>query len=406
MGDSLSYAWREIRRRKSRTMANSSGYLLAVIIMIVLVTAIQMARDTASSVLTDIGAHTIGFIPRCAADGCPAGALDPSHEGFVVNGAPSDLISPAMVEMINQSPYVKEASPYMMFRVRATDGTGGWILGGFDPSKPASFSATVVAPSQVVEGRFITPEDNGVVMIEEAFALNRNLKVDDTMELAGLKFKVAGIVNPPLRPGKANIYMPIWDARKLINTRVADPVKEAVNAVLVESKSADVHNKALIAIKGILGDKGLMSSYGCSGPGAKALGIHQETAWLLTLVVGLCMIALAMKSQYSTVLERRHDIGILKTIGWTNKNVIRQILSESLLQSLFGGVAGCVAAVSILLMLPPEWIIGTKTAGVITIRFAVVLGGFGIALLGGLIAGIVPAWVAARMRPADVLRRL
>ena len=40
--------------------------------------------------------------------------------------------------------------------------------------------------------------------------------------------------------------------------------------------------------------------------------------------------------------ERTREIGILKAIGWSNGNVVNQIVTESLIQGVIGGVLGCI----------------------------------------------------------------
>ncbi len=100
----------------------------------------------------------------------------------------------------------------------------------------------------------------------------------------------------------------------------------------------------------------------------------------------------------------------MKAIGWSDGNVVTQILGESVLQAGIGSALGALVAVVILLGVPFEVLSGiefTAAAGTaVSISPLVILASLGLALLGGLIAGIVPAIVAARTRPADSLRHL
>jgi putative ABC transport system permease protein len=132
--------------------------------------------------------------------------------------------------------------------------------------------------------------------------------------------------------------------------------------------------------------------------------------WPLAIIISLSVVGLTLKSQFSSVVERRHDIGIMKAIGWSDSNVVSQILGESVLQAAIGGVTGALVAVIILLAVPFEvlsGIDGTAAVGTaVDISPLVILAALGLALLGGLIAGILPAIVAARTRPANSLRRL
>jgi putative ABC transport system permease protein len=126
------------------------------------------------------------------------------------------------------------------------------------------------------------------------------------------------------------------------------------------------------------------------------------------LVVVLLPVLLALRTQLSSVLERRRDIGILKAIGWTNRDVVSQILAESVLQALLGGVLACLLGFLFLSFVPVEAIGGPS--GVAKYPIGVppqfLLLGMAIALAGGVIAGVVPAMIAARQRPADALRNI
>lgn len=117
---------------------------------------------------------------------------------------------------------------------------------------------------------------------------------------------------------------------------------------------------------------------------------------LISLLVGAIGIANIM---LVSVTERTREIGIMKAIGARNRDVLVLFLAESGLLGVLGaiiavpvGLAGGWAATSyaeIPLTLAPEW-------------FAVAIG-FGIFV--GVVAGLYPAWRAARVDPIDALRR-
>jgi putative ABC transport system permease protein len=103
-----------------------------------------------------------------------------------------------------------------------------------------------------------------------------------------------------------------------------------------------------------------------------------------------------------SVRERTNEIGVLKTLGFTNGSVLGMVLVESVLVTVLGGAAGLAAA----------WWMGVQFEPVFrqylpgfSLQWDAVLAGVGWMLLLGLAAGAVPAAQAMRLRIVEALRR-
>ena len=114
----------------------------------------------------------------------------------------------------------------------------------------------------------------------------------------------------------------------------------------------------------------------------------------IALVVGAIVI---MNIMLVSVTERTKEIGIRKSLGARQMDILRQFLVEAVALSAIGGAVGVTIA----------WIIGR----VLTAMFfptALSLGAVGIAvgisMLVGVVAGVFPAWKAARLDPIEALR--
>jgi putative ABC transport system permease protein len=116
----------------------------------------------------------------------------------------------------------------------------------------------------------------------------------------------------------------------------------------------------------------------------------------LALVAGIIIIANAVGL---SMLERRREIGILKSVGYTSRTVLGQVLIEN---GLIGGVGGLLAMVFVTLMLfvLSKLVFKTDFGVGIPITLAIVLG---TTVLAMLMASLV-AWRSTRIRPLEVLR--
>ena len=116
---------------------------------------------------------------------------------------------------------------------------------------------------------------------------------------------------------------------------------------------------------------------------------------LISLFVGSIGI---MNIMLVTVTERTREIGIMKSVGYSNSNILSLFLLESVMVSFFGGIVGTAIgglgayALESVLKLPPVFPLKLIEIGIV------------ISVLVGITAGLYPARKAARMNPVDALR--
>ncbi len=105
-----------------------------------------------------------------------------------------------------------------------------------------------------------------------------------------------------------------------------------------------------------------------------------------------------------TVRERTTEIGIRRAIGATPRNILSQIISESIVLTLVAGMSGILFAVLILQMLE----MGNTEDGIVSAHFQVdfwtaILAAVVISLMG-VLAGLAPAARAMAIKPVDAMR--
>jgi putative ABC transport system permease protein len=108
------------------------------------------------------------------------------------------------------------------------------------------------------------------------------------------------------------------------------------------------------------------------------------------------------------VRERRKEIGVLKTLGFTSGRVMGLIVAESLLIAVIGGALGVAGSRGIMWVLTHAPMVKDMLAGIglseLSLQPIVAALGFGVAVVLGFAAGFVPALSAYRARITDMLR--
>jgi putative ABC transport system permease protein len=136
------------------------------------------------------------------------------------------------------------------------------------------------------------------------------------------------------------------------------------------------------------------------------LGIYQTaTAGIFAILVGVVSMSLVvggiviMNIMLMVVSERTREIGLRKALGARRRDIMYQILTESVTLSTFGGVVGIGLGFGL------AQIISRLTPLPAAVQLWSVVIGIGITALVGLFFGLYPAMRASRLDPIEALRR-
>jgi putative ABC transport system permease protein len=132
---------------------------------------------------------------------------------------------------------------------------------------------------------------------------------------------------------------------------------------------------------------------------------HSATNGIFAVLVGVVALSLVvggiviMNIMLMVVTERTREIGLRKALGARRSDIMAQMLTESVVLSIFGGVVGTMFGAAIAVT------ISSFTPIPAAIEAWSVALGIGITALVGLFFGLYPAMRAARLDPIEALRR-
>jgi putative ABC transport system permease protein len=141
-----------------------------------------------------------------------------------------------------------------------------------------------------------------------------------------------------------------------------------------------------------------------------AIKSAQTTTSMLSLFLALIGgIALfvggigTMNMMLTTVTERTKEIGLRKAIGAHDRDVLLQILAESVALTLIGGLVGIAFSYAASIV-ANQFLVASSTAISLQLSFRVVMLATLVSFIVGIVFGIYPARNASKLQPVDALR--
>jgi len=407
------YVLKELRHHHNRTLVNILGIGIGIALF-VSINAVSTAYQRAVSLpFKNLGADIVVQRPekRAVDSGQPPTSMRGIRLPFSNQLLPSqDLEKLKTIEGIDSM-----ASSLLLWEF---DKGGFRTIMGVDLSQPSL--GPVKVKEWLKEGRF--PQKEGEVVIEKHYAKFQHKKIGDAVEINGYPFSVVGLleIKEGSQIASANIYLPLADAQGLLG---GEP---GINVVYLRLKNPSF----LSQVKTNIGRQINGVSVSSSDSSLELMGgvskISDQFSFIVSIIALGGAFLLIIKAMLSNLVERSREIGILKAVGWTEKDVQKQLMGEVFLQSLLGGVLGIVmgyffsyllgflsipVSTSWELNLLPAFAKDTAAAAqTVRLPVSVSAGLTAISLALSLVAGGMASYVmgkrTSRMKPAEILRSM
>lgn len=412
-----SYVLTELRRRPRRSVAAILSLAFGVALFLSLQAYSNGYRVAARAPLASIGADIA--VQR-------QGKLPQAFEGilFPHSTAPIHRADIDAIRHMSGVEDIGEAVFFWDFEKKDFK-----VVLGLDPG---SRTGPARLGTAVVNGRFLQPQDKLAAVADDTFASHNGLTVGSQTLIAGQAFVVVGLVDTSRigQVANANLYIPVDQARDLASRAknvlaVHDFRPDDANILFVKADQAkaDAISSGVTALMGkdalVSSNRSFIEVLG------QAFSLVDQFSWLVGLAALIVALVGLFRSLTSALRERRRDIGLMRAVGWTRRNVAGQLVSEALSLALLGALVGlglALAVSSVLGLLEvnipvpwelsptPHFLAGGAVPMGVTIHLSAVIEplqgllAVGAALACGLVVGLGIAYRATKIRPAEVLR--
>lgn len=406
ISSSFKMAMGELWKNKLRTFLSLFGITIGIFCIIGVLSTVQSLEHNLQKEIKSLGTNTI-YIDKWEYSG------GPDYPWWKYVKRPSPRFT-ELAEIRQRTPSAK----YAAFEINTMDKAevNDNIIDNVR-LYGVSEEFSSIQPIEIAYGRFMMAAEfergtNTVVIgheVAEKLFGEAERALSKTITCRGKKSQVIGVIK---KQGKQilggwqfdqSVVMPYRYARSLMDERRADPV------ILVQGKdnisSKVLKDDLLGAMRSIrrlsptqednfsLNDVNDFSDV--MSQAFVSVNIGGWAIAALSLIVGMFGVANIM---FVTVKERTSQIGLKKAIGAKSGIILTEFLLESAFLCIIGGLIG------ILLVFGLTKLVTILFDFPIFISFSLLLIGIGICVLVGLLAGIIPAYRAAKLDPVVAIR--
>ena len=277
---------------------------------------------------------------------------------------------------------------------------------GIDPKETHAVFGKIVKEE---EGRGLRESDHKTCVVGHSIAKDlfvHEIGVNDRIKIAGRTFRVVGILEKQggfRSEVDTQIYITKRDAKEIIGDeismifvrvrdiedaeRIADEIEERID----ENHKIEDFTQALTMGSFIRQLEELFKIL-------QAVLLAIASISLIVASIGI------MNTMLMSVMERTHEIGVMKAIGARNRDILTIFVLESGMISVIGGILGMLIGVTGANVIS----VGLGSAFGIEIpailHVEVLLGGLAVAVITGVLSGVYPALKAAKMSPVEAVR--
>ncbi len=402
--DFFKIAYRNLKKRKTRSCLTVLGIFLAIFTIFVLMSLSLGLNDFVNEQFELLGADKFFIQPKGQ-----AGA--PGSSGSAVELTLDDAEVIESVRGVEIATYFTAGSGKIEFNDKARY---YFVIGMPTDDETAMKLIFEASDLEIEEGRFMKAGESKKIVMGYNYKY-RNLFDEpvargDSVLINNAEFEVIGVLSEVGNPGDdQQVYISFDDFKELFDS--GERIDFIYAQVKLGEDVKEVAERAERKLRSFRNVDEKNQDFSVSTP-EELLEIFGNILNILTaFLVGIGLISILVggigiaNTMYTSVLERQREIGTMKAIGAKNSDILIIFLIESGILGLFGGLLGVV--VGILTAKSIEYVSAVYFGSNIiraSMSPLIIIGSLIFAFFIGLISGVLPSYQASRLKPVDALR--
>lgn len=391
-----------LRGNLLRTLLTMLGIIIGIASVILIISLGDGATASINGQLSSFGTNTIFIRP---------GSLEP---GQGPQRRQTDALKLTDAQALADKTRIQNISAVSAVVLKPTQATAnGQTINTSVQGVGADFFA--IQSFEIEQGEFFTKDDElglsrvavlGSEVVTDLFGEGAE-PVGETVKIDNRSFRVIGVLqekdsSPILNPNEA-VYIPVNTAMKILLGQ------DYVSAIMIQAENGELVNQTVNEITNLLVDEhdiseGEVNDFSVNSAQQALEIVGSVTGLLTSLLAGIAGISLVvggigiMNIMLVTVTERTKEIGLLKSIGARDKDILTQFLIEAIVLTLVGGAIGITLGIIL------SFVISSFINIPFVISFSAIALAVGVSSGVGLLFGYYPAQQAAKLSPIEALR--